>query len=117
MAGTHCLLRPPQAGGRGLIGSGLATPAVSTDGVLLKPLAASTPWISSTGGWLYRVPRDGALAELDPVTLAVRRTIPVAEHYGADSPLVSDTSGHLHHRLDSTHVHRVGRDCGTPRRS
>lgn len=103
------------ARGHVLIGAAEATPVLTPDGRLLKRLPAGSPWISSTGGRVYRLPEDGTLAELDPVTLAVRQTYHVPPHTDGDPLLVADESGHLYYRPDSVHVYQVDRDSGAVR--
>ncbi len=85
---------------------------LSTAGRPLRRLAVGTPWFTTAGGKLYRIPQDGALAELDPVTLAVRRTITIPKHTDGDPALVGDESGHLYYRPDYTHVYRVDLKTG-----
>lgn len=100
-------------GDRVLIGAGQATPVLSTVGRVLKRLPVGTPWITSAGGRVYRIPEDGTLAELDPKTLTVRRTFHVPPHHDGDPVLVADGSGHLYYRPDYTHVYTVDRDSGS----
>jgi len=82
----------------------------SADGELR---AIETPWLVQAGGKLYRVPMDGTLAELDPVTLAVVRTYAVPAHRDGDPTLVADDAGHLYYRPDKTNVYRVDLASGT----
>jgi DNA-binding beta-propeller fold protein YncE len=95
------------AGGRVLVGAGAATPSLSLAGKQLGLLAVATPWITSTGGRLYRLPQDGTIDELDPATLATRRTFHVPVHTNDGGQLVADDSGHLYYRSDVTHVFRI----------
>ena len=101
------------AGGNVLIGAGSATPVLSRAGAQLRLLPTGTPYIASTGGRLYRLPQDGTIDELDPVTLATRRTFHVAVHSNDGGQLVADDSGHLYYRSDVTHVFRIDIASGT----
>jgi DNA-binding beta-propeller fold protein YncE len=95
------------AAGNVLVGAGSATPVLSRAGVELRLLPIGTPYIASTGGHLYRLPQDGTIDELDPATLATRRTFQVAVHSNDGGQLVADDSGHLYYRSDVTHVFRI----------
>jgi hypothetical protein len=54
------------------------------------------------------MPSDGALAELDPVTLAVVKTYQVPPHETGDpAPGGRRRPGHLYYRPDFTHLYRV----------
>ena len=103
------------AGGHVLIGSGASTTVLSATGEVLQMLPVQTPWLTSTGGRLYRMPEDGSLAELDPTTLAVRHAYVVAPHHDADPSLVADGSGHLYYRPDTTEVFRIDIASGNVR--
>jgi outer membrane protein assembly factor BamB len=100
---------PVGAGGRVLIGSGKSgiTYAFTPGAPAPTSIAVETPWLWSAGGRLYRMPSDGALAELDPVTLAVVKTYTVPPHETGDPALVADDAGHLYYRPDFTHLYRV----------
>lgn len=100
---------PIFAGGRVLIGSGESgiTLAFGPGGEPLTGIPVETPWLTEAGGKVYRVPSDGKLAELDPVTLAVVRTYTVPPHEGVDPTLAADDAGHLYYRPDYTHLYRV----------
>ena len=100
---------PVAAGGRVLIGSGKSgiTYAFTPGAPAPTPIAVPTPWLWSAGGRLYRMPNDGALAELDPTTLAVVRTYSVPPHEDGDPALAADDAGHLYYRPDYTHLYRV----------
>jgi DNA-binding beta-propeller fold protein YncE len=101
-----------RVGNRVIIGD-KRTPLLSKDGRLLRRLSTKTPYLTSTGGDLYRIWPDGSLDELDPKTLAVRRSLTVPPSAG-DPVLVADNAGNLYYRPDSTHVYEVGPD-GTAR--
>jgi hypothetical protein len=60
-----------------------------------------------SGGKLYRMPMDGQLAELDPVTLAPIHTYTVPKHEDGDPALVADDSGHLYYRPDYMKLYRI----------
>jgi len=92
------------AGGHVFIGAAERTPELSRAGRLLSRLPVSTPWLTSAGGRLYRLPEDGSLAELDPQTLAVVRTFVLPPHHDVDPLLVGDGAGHLYYRPDTMHV-------------
>jgi streptogramin lyase len=99
-----------EAGGRVLIGSGKSgkTPVFTLAGAgPTASIPVETPWLWSAGGKLYRIPSNGDLAELDPVTLAVVRTYHVPAHGDNDPDLVADDAGHLYYRADNTHIYRV----------
>lgn len=100
--------------GQVVIGAAESTPVLRRDGTLLRRVPVSTPWLVATGGHLYRMPTDGALAELDPVTLAVRRTFAAPPHLQIDGDprLVADGNGHLYYRPISTAVYRIDLDSG-----
>ena len=95
------------SGGNVLIGAGSATPMLSRAGIQQRLLPIGTPWVASTGGHLYRLPQDGTIDELDPVTLATRRTFHVPVHSDDGGQLVADDSGHLYYRSDVTHLLRI----------
>jgi DNA-binding beta-propeller fold protein YncE len=103
------------ADGRVLIGSGKSgkTPVFTLAGGGPTEIPVETPWLWSAGGKLYRIPSNGDLAELDPVTLAVIRTYHVPAHTDYDPALVADDAGHLYYRPDNTHIYRVDIASGT----
>jgi len=106
--------QPVPVGGRVLIGSGESgvTFAFGPDGAAMPGIPVETPWLTTAGGKLYRVPSDGQLAELDPVTLAVVRTYTVPAHEGVDPTLAADDAGHLYYRPDATNLYRVDLESG-----
>lgn len=102
------------AGANVLIGSA-STPVLSPAGRLLRRSPVATPWLTSTGGRLYVMHEDGRLQELDPGTLAVRKTYQVAAHHDVDPLLVADDAGHLYYRPDTMHVFQVDTASGQVR--
>jgi hypothetical protein len=98
-----------RTGDRVIIGSE-RTRVLSTDGKMLQQLKIETPYLTSTGGKLYRIWPDGSLEELDATTLDVRRSFHLPPVANGDPVLVADTTGHLFYRPDSTHVYQVGDD-------
>jgi hypothetical protein len=96
------------AGDRVLIGSE-RTRVLSTDGRMLQQLKIQTPYLTSTGGKIYRIWPDGSMQELDPTNLKVLRSYHLPPLAG-DPVLVADNAGHLFFRPDSTHVYQVGDD-------
>jgi DNA-binding beta-propeller fold protein YncE len=98
-----------------IVGTGDSTPVLTPDGRILRRSSTATPWLVSTGGRLYRIPRDGSLASLDPKTLAVTHTFRVPQHLEADGEpqLVADDKGHLFYRPDIKHVYRIDIATGT----
>jgi len=85
---------------------------VAQDGTPLAPIAVETPWLWPAGGKLYRMPMDGQLAELDPVTLAPVHTYTVPKHEDGDPALVADDSGHLYYRPDYMKLYRIDTASG-----
>ena len=100
---------PVAAGDKVYLGSGESgrTFVFSQDGTPLPPIAVETPWLWPAGGKLYRMPMDGQLAELDPVTLAPVHTYTVPKHEDGDPALVADDSGHLYYRPDYMKLYRI----------
>jgi streptogramin lyase len=105
---------PVLAGDRVLIGSGPSgkTYQFALDGTPMAPLMIDTEWLTPAGGKLYRIPMDGQLAELDPVTLAPLHTYTVPKHEDGDPSLVADDSGHLYYRPEYMKVYRIDTATG-----
>jgi hypothetical protein len=107
---------PAVSSGAGvIIGSGNATPVLSTRGTVLQRSKVITPWLVGTGGHLYVIHSNGKTEQIDPTTLAVVKTYQLAPHGDSDPQLVADDSGHLYYRPDTMHVFRVDTADGTVR--
>jgi hypothetical protein len=96
-----------EAAGNVIVGSGNATPVLTTSGRILRRTKVVTPWLVSAGGHLYVIHSDGRTEQIDPTTLAVVHTYALPPHGNSDPQLVGDGSGHLFYRPDSTHLYTV----------
>jgi hypothetical protein len=84
----------------------------SLDATACTAESGDASWLFPTGGKLYRLPDDGALAELDPHSLATVKTYQVPKHDDVDIALVADDSGHLYYRPNWVDVYRITLSTG-----
>jgi len=97
------------AHGRVIIGGGSTTAAYTPAGASLGMLPVDTTWlVPPIGSDIYRVPDDGRITQLDPVTLKPILVIPAPKHLDDwNWALAGDNHGHLWYRPDYTHVYAV----------
>jgi DNA-binding beta-propeller fold protein YncE len=103
---------PILVGSRVAIATGNGILLCQLDGTSCETVKVDAPELLPVGDKLYSIPEDGKLAELDPTTFAVVRTIQVAPHHDTAIALTADDSGNLYYRSEYQNLYRIDAATG-----